>query len=262
MTNISINERKVATQCLIALAVVLTLFVFVKFVEGVSRLNDGNKDTVATITVTGTADAFAVPDIATIDFTVRASDSTVALAQSKVTLSIDKVLAGLKAMKIDEKDIKTISYVSNPEYSGPNCSFYPCRYEENPKIIGYSLSEMIQIKVRDTANTGTVLELLGTSGVTEISGPNFTIDDEEAVKEIAREDAIANAKQKARTLAGDLDVRLVRIVSFSENGDAPYYYGYAKNESVSMDSVQSAAPSLPTGENKFTSTVSITYEIK
>lgn len=258
MTNFSVNERKLATQSAIALAIVLTLFVFVKFVDAVSNLNKSKSESVASITVSGLGESFAIPDTAVIDFTVSADGVTVGEAQSKVTDLVGKSLEAIKGIGIDDKDVKTVSYVSNPKYSGTACSYYTCRYE-NQKIIGYTLSETIEVKVRDTNNTSAVLESLGSLGVTTISGPNYTVDDEDMVKAEARALAIVDAKEKAEVLAKDLDVRLVRITNFSENGDMPYYFA---KDSMIMTSGAESAPSVPTGENKFTSTVSITYEIR
>ena len=94
-----------------------------------------------------------------------------------------------------------------------------------------------------------------------MSGPNFTIDDEEAFKREARKEAIEDAKEKARILADDLGVDLGRIASFSESGN--YYPVYGMGEAYkTLDSVTSSAPAiLPAGENTISADVTITYEI-
>ena len=50
--------------------------------------------------------------------------------------------------------------------------------------------------------------------------------DEDAVRAVARKEAIDEARAKAKILARDLGVRLVRVVNFSENSGGypiPYY---------------------------------------
>jgi len=61
-----------------------------------------------------------------------------------------------------------------------------------------------------------------------------------------------------------LGVRLVRIVNFSENGNYPIMYakGMMATESVASAPTPTPTPTLPTGENKITSNVTITYEIR
>ena len=65
---------------------------------------------------------------------------------------------------------------------------------------------------------------LGTTGVSDLSGPNFAIDKEDALKAEARKKAIDDAKKKAEVLAKDLGVSLGKITSFNESGNYPIMY--------------------------------------
>jgi uncharacterized protein YggE len=96
-----------------------------------------------------------------------------------------------------------------------------------------------------------------------VSGLTFTIDDESALQREARKKAIDDAKTKAQQLAKDLGVSLSRIVSFSENNGSPMPM-YYRADAMAMGGAMEAksAPSVPTGQNKISSDVSITYEIK
>ena len=138
----------------------------------------------------------------------------------------------------------------------------PCR-QDAPRIIGYEVSENVSVKIHDMEKVGEIIKGIGAVGISSISGPNFSVEKEDALKEQARKIAIDEAKAKAEKLAGDLGVTLIRIVNFSENGNYPIMYA-AKG--MMADSVSayapSAAPALPTGENKITSNVTITYEIR
>lgn len=75
--------------------------------------------------------------------------------------------------------------------------------------------------------------------------------------------AIADAQSKAQALAKQLGVRLVRIVSFSENnGSYPSPVMYAMNASTGATAPKAAAPDISTGEQKVTDNVTVTYEIE
>jgi len=89
------------------------------------------------------------------------------------------------------------------------------------------------------------------------------VEDESAIQTEARDEAIADAKEKAKALAKELGVSLVRIVSFTEsNGGYPYPL-YDKAYGMGGAVAQSApAPEISTGENKYTSNVTIVYEIR
>lgn len=241
------------------------LFMGMKFVNETRKLSlpvsDPSK--VSTIDVSGTGEAFAIPDIASESFTIEQKAATVAEAQATVTKKVTAVMAFLKTSGIAEKDIQTTNYSANPEYSYPNpCYGDVCPVSNRePKLLGFTVSETITVKIRNTENVGAVVDGLGKLGVTGLSGPNFTVDAPETVTAQARAKAIADAKANAEVLAKDLGVRIVRIVRFSENGGGmnptPMY---AKLDMAAGSAAPS--PQLPAGENKYTSNVTVTYEIR
>lgn len=241
----------------------LALFLLVKTIDLVAY-GIGRSDTYPSnvITVEGTGEASAIPDIATIGFSVMESAPAVADAQAKATAKTDAALAALKAQGIEDKDIKTTSYNVYPQYENiAPCYYGDCPVRSNPRITGYEVSQSIEVKVRDTAKAGAILENLGSVGVGNIYGPNFTVDDEDAAKTEAREQAIKEAREKAQVLAKQLGVRLGKVVSYYENPGMYPMYDKASVGYGGMEAAQSA-PALPVGENETTVTVSITYEIK
>jgi uncharacterized protein YggE len=139
-----------------------------------------------------------------------------------------------------------------------------CPPQPASRIIGYTAAQSIEVKVRKTADAGKVLSQLGDAGVGNLYGPNFTIDDMDGLKAKARAMAIDAAREKAKVLARDLGVSLVRVTGFYENG-GPIYYGKAMNSGMGGDMVApQAAPtaSLPTGENDIVIDVTVSYEIR
>jgi uncharacterized protein YggE len=215
------------------------------------------------ITVSGEGEVFAPADVATFTFGAQATADTVDQAQTQVTQKVDASLEALEQFEIAERDIKTENYQVYPRYEYQNgiCDGVRCG-PSTQVLIGYEASQTISIKVRNLADAGSVIGAVGAAGATNISGLTFTIDDEDELKREARQSAIAEAKEKAEVLAEDLDVRLVRIVSFNENewgGPTPMY---ARAESADSMSMGGGAPTLPTGENTIVSNVSITYEIR
>lgn len=216
-----------------------------------------------TISVSGLGEVFAVPDIAEISFSARAEGKTVAAAQKQVTETMNAALDFVKKSGVDEKDIKTTSYSAYPKYSYESGGVEPMIYPPRPGkqvLVGYEVAHTVMVKVRDTEKVGAILEGLGGLKVADISGPNFSIDDEDALKAEARGKAIADAKSKADELARELGVQLVRVVGFSESGGGYPVPIYAK--AMGLSAAESATPDIPKGENKITSNVTITYEIR
>ena len=250
---------------IIGVLAILSLFLVAQTVTSAQNFGRPVTPATDTITVSGTGQATLAPDIANISFSVQNTAATVAEAQTASTKQANAALDYVKGQGIAEKDVKTTSYNISPQYSYPNpCqTSYPCpAYTGTPKITGYEVSETVSVKVRKLESVGTLLEGLGKLGVQNVNGPNFALEDINTGPDAARADAIANARSQAQLLAGQLGVRLGKIVNFSESNGG---YNYPMmNQSAGMYAKDAAAPApqIAAGENSYSASVSITYEIR
>ena len=201
-----------------------------------------------TISFTGTGEVFIKPDLALITFAVRNEATTVAGAMSENTKKMNAVIDSMKNLGVDSKDLKTTSFNISPRYEW---------HEEERILIGYEAYQSLQIKIRNLENIGKIMQSATDMGATDVSGLQFTVDNEEDLQNQARKMAIDEAKNKAKELSSQLGVNLVKIVNFSESGIFPIFYGFEK--AIAGDI--SKAPQIETGENKIEATVTITYEI-
>jgi len=247
--------------------VLLTIFLAIISIKELKSISYVGKDTQIpnVITVNGKGEKIAIPDIATFSFGINETAKVVGEAQSKATEKINKALDALKANGIDKKDIKTISYNINPryEYIQGICTAGSCR-PGRQVLTGYEVSQTTEVKIRDITKAGALFETIGSLDVQNVNGLTFSIDDIDNVKAEARDIAIKDAKSKAKTLAKDLGVRLVRITNFYDSSDDSVYPQYAESFSVgaSIKTASVPAPQIPAGEQKVISKISITYEIK
>ena len=257
-------------------AIILCVYFAIQTLGEIKNFNDVPAGvTVNTMSFDGTGDISAAPNLATISFTLLGDASNMKDAQTKVTTKETAVLAFLNQSGIDKKDIQTQDYNSYPQYQYQNsvCPPTPMPMSGTTSstaiycppskqvLTGYETSENISVKVRDLTKAGDIVSGLGTIGVSNISGPNFSIENQDALQEQARKIAISNAETKAKTLAKDLGINLVRIVNFSENNGSPIYPMAMALDAKNTASAP-ASPALPSGENKITSNVTITYEIR
>lgn len=217
-----------------------------------------------TINVRGEGEVLAKPDIGQFTFSVRAEGDDAAAAQESSATAMNDIIAYLTEAGVAENDIKTTNYYLSPKYTYPDrvCPANMYCPPGEPVIDGYEVSQSVEVKVRNLDASGDLISGVGQHGATDISGLSFTIDDEDDLKAEAREQAIADAKEKAEKLADALGVRIVRMVSYYEEEMYPPYYGYGGDMAMERSAVAQAAPSMPTGENEITSTVNITYEIR
>ena len=239
--------------------VIVVLIIAKIFVGGEPRgmMNYGNNPQISTISVSGKGEVVVKPDISTVSFGVTVENLDVAKAQTEAATKMNNIIDTLKKSGIDEKDIKTTNYSIYPRYDYAKVGMM---YPSGRQVLSaYVISQNVEVKIRDISKAGDILSEVGKLGVTDVSGLNFSLDKSEAKQDEARNLAIEDAKAQAKVLAKSLGVKLVRITSFSENNYAPYYSAKVMAAPM-MDSA--GAPELPVGENKITSNVTITYEIR
>ena len=244
---------------------VLALFLLAQTVNILGNIGRSTNPATDTVTVQGDGQATLPPDVARISFTVENTKTSVSDAQAATTKQANDAIDFVKEQGIADKDIKTLSYNISPQYSYPN----PCQfgeicpdYNRTPKVTGYQVSETIQVTMRDLTKVGDMLAGLGKLNVQNLNGPAFALDDSSAGYDAARADAIAKAKTQANLLAKQLGVHLGKIVNFSESSGGYAYPMYALGMGASDSSKAVSAPNIPTGENTYNASVSITYEIR
>lgn len=253
------------------LALAGSLYLFAMFANAVTEHQYIGRDVNAqtTINVSGDGDAYAAPDIATVSFAITQESKNSVDARKTVDAKMKKIHDFLTDSGVIEKDIKTTSYNLYPKYEWEQkqitCIAYPCIQPPGRQVlVGYEVSQSVEVKIRNLDDAGKVLGGLTDNGATNLSGLNFLVENEDGVKAKAREVAIGKAKAKADQLAKDLGVKLVRIVSFNEGVNYPIYYGRGGGmEMKTMAAGMAPAPlDVPAGENKYTSNVTIVYEIR
>ncbi len=211
-----------------------------------------------TIMVGGVGKVTGSNDIAMTSLGYSNVDKDVLTAQKNNKRVMDPILAELRRLGIEDKDLKT-TYSIRPEYVTVP--------DKAPQLSGYRVESGVQIKIRDLNNIAAVVALAGKYGATQVGDLQFTIDDTENLKAEARTKALADAQVKAQQLAASLGVQLRGVVSFyeSEGVDYPLMYSSSMMPMKAMsEAVPVMAPStspVVSGSKDVTMNVSVTYEI-
>jgi uncharacterized protein YggE len=165
------------------------------------------------ITVQGSGDVTAVPDVAVVRVGlttgVRASaeEATNALAEQ-----FEGILAAVRSLDVAEEDITTENLSVNPQYDFAN---------GRQTLRGFEATETVRVKVRQPDRTGEIIAAAAAQGANQIGGVTFEIDDPDALQEEAQEKAIADARENAESLARSLDVNLGRVKNFNVTFGVP-----------------------------------------
>lgn len=205
------------------------------------------------ITVSGEGKVYAKPDIAVVNLGVTTQKATVADAIKSNTEKMNAVIAAVKNLKIDEKDIQTTNYNLSPHYN----------YTDKSGSIfdGYTLSQNIQVKIRDFTKIGDVLAEATTAGANLVGDLQFAIDNPEQFRDMARAKAIEQAKDNAKNLAKESGVKLGKLINVYENSN-PYYYSPQALGKGMADSSAPVAPIIQPGQQEIDVTINLTYQVR
>ena len=213
--------------------------------------------------VSGEGKAVVVPDVARFTFGVvsETGGQNIAAIQTQNTDKMNKIIAVLKSAGIKEADIKTENYNLSPRYNYCAREIGICPPSQ---IVGYSIDQTVAVKVRDFSKIGDLLTKVVSAGATNISQVEFTVDDMEAVKNQARSEAIARAREQAKAIAKAGGFRVGKLLSLEEGGNYPYPMYSKGMGGVAMDMVEQAvsvAPSIEPGSTEIMVNVVLRYEI-
>jgi uncharacterized protein YggE len=201
----------------------------------------------ATISVTGEGIVQTVPDQATLSLGVTSNGPTAAEAMSANTAAMTAVIARLKTAGIDQADMQTSNLFLTANWGGYAST--------TPKIIDYAASNMLNVRLRDIAALGEVLDAAVTDGANAVNGITFGLADPRPAMDEARTRAVADARARAEVLAAAAGVDLGAIVSITDagafNGPAPMFRADAAGAPVPLE----------TGELAITANVTVTWAL-
>lgn len=205
-------------------------------------------DTAGLITVTGEASLPATPDMAAVSLGVTTEGATAAEAMAANSAALNAVLDRLKAAGIDDNDLQTSNLSLSPNWVGYDSG-------STPTISNYVASNMLNVRVRDLAVLGGVLDASIADGANTLNGITFDLATPRPVMDEARKAAVADAKVRAELYATAAGVSLGKLVSISE------VQGYGAPMPVFMDAKAASPVAVATGQIAMQAQVTVTYEI-
>lgn len=253
-----------------SIAIVVAIFLFayaaLSYVRTYSKSIEPS--TFRSFSVSGEGKLTAIPDIAQFSFSVvTEGGKDIAKLQSENTQKTNKIIEFLKSSGIESKDIKTASYNLAPRYQYFSCppprAFETAKPCPPPEIVGYTINQSVEVKIRDFAKIGNILAGVVERGANTVSQLQFTIDDPIKLQNEAREKAINQAKEKAKIIAKAGEFRIGRLLSIDEGGFFPpvFFKGEALGVGGDMPTPL-PSPTIEPGSQDITVTVNLRYEIE
>jgi uncharacterized protein len=215
----------------------------------------------ARVSVTGEGHANGAPDLAVTQLTVMRSAATAADALEQANTAMEAVRSAMASFGVEARDLQTSGFQITPQYRYDN---RPDGTQAPPVVTGYEARNTLSVKVRDLPKLGELLDRAVQLGVNEGGSISFQIEDDAALRDSARRDAVAQARSSAEALAGAAGLKLGRVITIEDAANAyappppPMPYG----EMRMMAAGSAAKVPVEVGENTVTSQVRIVYELQ
>ena len=232
-----------------------------------------------TLVVSASGKTTATPDLAEVSFSVvsQGTDPNALNADNNQTMTT--VINFVKSLNIASSDIATVNYDLEPNYTTNTVTIpiaptpegaalvpairMPVSTTSSSTISGYTLTQTVEVKIRDFSNIAKLLGGLPPLGINQIGGVTFTFDKPETFLAIARADAITQAKAKAVAMAAETGTGLGEVMNIQEYGNVPVPYVMNSMKAMAAGvSSMSVAPTIEPGTQDVTDQVTLTYELK
>jgi uncharacterized protein len=244
-----------------ACAVSVILIGFATYGAGRAFVDSRDPASIRSFSVNGEGVVKAIPDVAEVTLGVITESNTdvVEDLQKQNTNASNAIISFVKSRGVKKEDISTVNYDIRPKYEYSSCVFGSGKPCPPPKISGYEISHNIKVKIRDFGEIGTLLSGVVEKGANSVSQLSFTIDDESLLISNARDIAIDDARDKAKSLARVAGFGVGKILSIQEHSSPrPIFF---ESSMRSMD-VSGSAPVVEAGTKEIKSGVTITYEMR
>jgi uncharacterized protein YggE len=215
------------------------------------------------ITVTGSAHAEVVPDLAIISFSVVTERPTATAAGSDNATAATAVINEVKAQGIDAKDIRTVSVTLSPVYDDSR--------DLNGRIIkhtlrGYQARDGFEVRIRALDKAGSLARQLIEKGANNFGGIAFEIEHPEDKQKAMQAEAMKDTLARAQNYAGAIDLKLGHVIEISPDGGSRYLMPKAAVPMAAharIDDGEAAQASIPVepGVRTLEASVTVTWEI-
>jgi uncharacterized protein YggE len=172
-----------------------------------------------TIHVSGTGQVNAEPDVGLITVGVETQAEEASAALSQNSQQMQAIIDALLEADIPQENIQTRVVQLSPRYdTGSSQAGQP---SGPPEIIGYTATNLAEVRVTNLDNLGQVLDSAAQAGANRISNIQFEVSDPADLMDQAREAAWADALHKAEQLTSLADEDLGAVLQVQESSQTP-----------------------------------------
>lgn len=203
-----------------------------------------------TLTVTGSGEVRAVPDIASLNFSASARNASLDQAEADAERRLTAALDAVRALGIEDKDIRTTDITLHPEYD----------YRDGQQVFrGYFVNRGITVRVTDLEQLGSIMNAVLRAGINNVSAPQLGFADPREQYRAALQAATDDARANAEVLAAGLSARVGRVLDIRIAGSAsPEPMPATRNMMMLAESKDMA---MEPGQLDSAAMISVTFEL-
>lgn len=206
------------------------------------------------LSVTGTAEVSAPPDLVLIRMGAEKVAPQVADAQTQVNAAMRKAVETLRGAGVAEEDLQTSQLRIEPEYAEETEN-----NQKQRKQIGFRASNELDIRVHDLAKVASMIDAAVSAGVNKLEDVSFQLKDDRDLRREALKQAAEDARKKADALAASGGVKIVSIDGIDE-GSVEYGRQSLFGGSGGQSSPEEATV-LQAGRVRLNASVNVRYRI-
>ncbi|PYS50237.1 MAG: hypothetical protein DMG13_21570, partial [Acidobacteria bacterium] len=176
-------------------------------------------------------------------------------AQDQANAVSQQILNAIGKAGVPAQQIQTSRLVLSPVYAprGPEA-------RDAPRIVGYSASNVVTVRLEDLSLIGPVIDAGLKAGANQLEGVQFGLRNDLPSREQALRQAVNEARSKAQIMADALGVKLIDVLEVLEGGIsvAPLNGTIGRLTVAAMDAVPTP---VSAGQLEVHANVTIRYRI-
>ena len=201
------------------------------------------------VAVQGYAEVEALPDSAELSLQIVATRDSAADAKADVDRRVAKVLAAARGQNITDDAIRASQIRVAPDY----------QWEDGTRQLkGQRVEREGVIELADLERYGALVDALVEAGIDQLGNVRFLVSQREALAAQALKAAVADGRERAALLAGELGSKLDKI--YSINANATPIQPRADRAVMMMEAKAADAPML-LGKETISARVSLVFTL-
>jgi uncharacterized protein YggE len=203
------------------------------------------------VKIVGTAELKVTPDQAVIQLGVEHQSATAKIAKVAVANASRKILAAIRELNIEGKDVQTAYLYLQPMID----------YRKGLRITNFTAEQSLSVTVRDLSKLDAVMDAVLGAGANRIEGIEYRSSELRKYKDQARDEAARAAREKSEALAKALGNQIGKTYSIEEVQQTEGYYGPLAGMAANTNEDMRRAPSTAAGELTVKASVVVSFDL-